>query len=627
MKKSLILLLSLLTFGLFAQNIPPQAINFQGVAIDKDGVPVPGMDELGNPIPNKAIRVRFSILAGGSQANASYVEEHLTNTDEYGRFNLAIGRGTASVGTFSGIQWGDTAHFLKVEIDLSGIGANYSLTSIQEFLSVPYALYAKTAGNSNGNDNDPDPTNEIQNLNINGNQLSISSGNSVQLPVSTDSQTLSLNGNALSITNGNSVQLPVSTDSQTLSLTGNTLNILNGNAVQLPISLDNDTTNELQTLSLNGDTLRISNGNSVLIGSNNSTSTAVNKTPENLCFAGGQFVDFTSLFSIYNTINIAWISSKYVLAFCYNYGQTQPATLMRINRITGNFNPIATNLTTGLTYGGCTDSILFFFGNNVIYWLNINNTSSNLTSTNSYSNNTGNRLIDLKTNALYIEYPSGWYRYNYLNNSYLPLTLPSGPKTLIGADSLLVGSNIYNTNNSTIITNLNLSNYTETPVRIGPYILYESTSNPGNYARIKYHNINTGLGGDLTNNYGYGNSWGSFIDPINFSLNVIDKKLIVEYYGDPFKRINNHLINASSVTTVSGYGSGSGSYYFLSNAKELLEINVTGYVSTFKYGGFSNYGYDLSRRGNYTFVQFNESFGCHNGEIKKFPGIIIYDAL
>lgn len=615
MKKSLILLLSLLTLGLFAQNIPPQAINFQGVAIDKDGVPVPGMDELGNPIPNKAIRVRFSILAGGSQANASYVEEHLTNTDEYGRFNLAIGLGTASIGTFSGIQWGDTAHFLKVEIDLSGIGTNYSLTSIQEFLSVPYALYAKTSGSSNGNDNDPDPTNELQNLNINGNQLSISSGNSVQLPVSTDSQTLSINGNALSIANGNTIQLPVSTDSQTLSLTGNTLSILNANAVQLPVSLDNDTTNELQTLSLNGDTLQISNGNSVLIGSNNSTSPAVAKTPDNLCFTGGQFVDFTSLFSIYNTINAAWITSKYILAFCYNYGQTQPATLVRINRITGNFNPIATNLPSGLSYGGCTDSILFFFGNNVIYWLNINNTSSNFTSTNSFGNNNGNRLIDIKTNALYIEYPSGWYRYNYSNNSYLPLTLPSGPKTLIGADSLLVGSNIYNTNNSTIITNLSLSNYIESPVRIGSYIIYESKLNQGT-GQIKFHNLSTGIGGDLTNNY----SSSTNSDPVNFSQNVIDKKLIVEYYGDPFKRINNHSINASSATSV-------GAYSLLSNAKELLEISVNGYVSTFKYGGFSNYGYSISRSGNYTFVHFNESFGCHNGEIKKFPGIVIYDAL
>jgi hypothetical protein len=271
MKKLLTLIAFVAVLGLTAQNIPPQAINFQGVAIDKNGIPVPGMDEMGNPIQNSAIRVRFSILTGSATGTISYQEEHLTSTDEFGRFNLEIGRGTAINGTFTGINWGGDKHFLQVEVDLSALGTNYTLASIQEFLSVPYALYAKTAGSTG--DGDTDPTNEIQQLSLSGNLLTISGGNTVTLPSSSDNQTLSivgttltisngnsvvipdaqtlsLNGTSLSISNGNTVSIPANTDSQTLTLSGNSLSISNGNSVTLPTSLDNDTTNELQSIYL-----------------------------------------------------------------------------------------------------------------------------------------------------------------------------------------------------------------------------------------------------------------------------------------------------------------------------------------------------------------------------------------
>jgi hypothetical protein len=267
MKKLITLIVVLFGLQAVAQNIPPQVINFQGVAIDKNGIPVPGMDEIGNPIQNSAIRVRFSILTGTATGNISYQEEHLTTTDEFGRFNLEIGRGTATNGVFSAINWGGDKQFLQVEVDLSALGTNYTLASVQEFLSVPYALYAKTAGSTG--DGDTDPTNEIQTLSLTGNLLEISSGNTVTLPSQTlsivgstltisggnsvvipDAQTLSISGSTLSISNGNSVSIPANTDNQTLSISGSSLSILNGNNVTLPASLDNDTLNEIQDLYL-----------------------------------------------------------------------------------------------------------------------------------------------------------------------------------------------------------------------------------------------------------------------------------------------------------------------------------------------------------------------------------------
>ena len=242
----------------YGQNGAPQSINFQGVAIDKNGIPVPGMDELGTPLPNKSIRVRFSVLNGSTQGIAVFKEEHLTQTDEFGRFNLAIGRGDNVSGSFSGINWGENTHFLKVEIDLTGIGTDYRLASVQEFLSVPYALYAEAA-KSNPNDHDRDSTNELQLLQLTGNLLEISSGNAVTLPDDNDQQVLSITGSTLSISNGNSVAIP---DQQTLSITGSSLSISNGNSIQLPPDSDQ------QSLALAGTTLSISNGNSVVLPPN-----------------------------------------------------------------------------------------------------------------------------------------------------------------------------------------------------------------------------------------------------------------------------------------------------------------------------------------------------------------------
>jgi hypothetical protein len=242
----------------YGQNGAPQSINFQGVAIDKNGIPVPGMDELGTPLPNKSIRVRFSVLNGSTQGIAVFKEEHLTQTDEFGRFNLAIGRGDNVSGTFSGINWGENTHFLKVEIDLTGIGTDYRLASVQEFLSVPYALYAEAA-KSNPNDHDRDSTNELQLLQLTGNLLEISSGNAVTLPDDNDQQVLSITGSTLSISNGNSVAIP---DQQTLSIAGSSLSISNGNSIQLPPDSDQ------QSLALAGTSLSISNGNSVVLPPN-----------------------------------------------------------------------------------------------------------------------------------------------------------------------------------------------------------------------------------------------------------------------------------------------------------------------------------------------------------------------
>lgn len=286
MKRFLLLSFLFISLGIQAQNVPPQAINFQGVAIDKNGVPVPGMDEVGNPIQNASIRIRFTVLMGSATGTPSYQEEHLTNTDEFGRFNLEIGRGTALLGQFTDINWGADRHFLKVETDLTGIGSAYTLSSVQEFLSVPYALYAKTAGNSSAA-GDQDSTNEIQQL--------------------------SLNGTALSLSKANTVNLPADLDAQQLQVSGNTLSISGGNNVQLPVSLDNDTTNELQDLFVDaqGNLKLTKSGTSIPLPKSNSLGSIKNIPSSSYCLYPKNVIATDSM----NSYSVAYENDTQIVVY------------------------------------------------------------------------------------------------------------------------------------------------------------------------------------------------------------------------------------------------------------------------------------------------------------------------
>jgi|GEM_PF-754474 len=119
-----------------------------------------------------------------------------------------------------------------------------------------------------------DTDTDAQTLALQGNTLSISNGNSVQLPpfvevdgsVTNELQTLSQSGNVITLSNnGGSFTLPTftDTDAQSLSLVGNNLTISNGNTVVLPTYTDTDN----QSLTLTGNTLSIANGNSIVLPS------------------------------------------------------------------------------------------------------------------------------------------------------------------------------------------------------------------------------------------------------------------------------------------------------------------------------------------------------------------------
>lgn len=103
----------------------------------------------GQLLSNQSIAVRVSILQGSPAGAEIYAERLTGNTNANGLVSLEIGTGTVITGTFASINWPAGSYYLKTETDPAG-GTNYTITGTSQLLSVPYAMYAKSAGNSGG---------------------------------------------------------------------------------------------------------------------------------------------------------------------------------------------------------------------------------------------------------------------------------------------------------------------------------------------------------------------------------------------------------------------------------------------------------------------------------------------
>jgi uncharacterized protein (TIGR02145 family) len=128
-----------LTTGVFAQS--PQRMSYQAVVRNTGGVLQ----------ANQAVGMKISILQGSATGTPVYVETHTTTTNGNGLATIEIGGGTIVTGTFAGINWSGGTYFIKTETDPAG-GTNYTITGTSQILSVPYALYAKTAKTADYND-------------------------------------------------------------------------------------------------------------------------------------------------------------------------------------------------------------------------------------------------------------------------------------------------------------------------------------------------------------------------------------------------------------------------------------------------------------------------------------------
>ena len=154
MKKITTIIASLLlcVVSLFAQ--APDMFTYQAVVRNASN----------SLVANAQVGMRVSILQGSANGSAVYVETQTATTNANGLVTLSIGGGSVQQGTFANIDWANGPFFLKTETDPNG-SSNYSITTTQQLLSVPYALYAKTAENGFSGDYN-DLTNKPQNVSV-----------------------------------------------------------------------------------------------------------------------------------------------------------------------------------------------------------------------------------------------------------------------------------------------------------------------------------------------------------------------------------------------------------------------------------------------------------------------------
>ena len=147
MKKILLpLICSFYYFSLFAQQAPPQGINYQAMVYAPNGNQQVGVNSAGQlPANTEAVEVRFT-LEEGNNGPVIYEEIHNDTTDQYGLLETIIGTGlptSNSPGNFNQIDWSLGDPYLRVSITLVQSGT--TVTSYQKLWSVPYALYAGQA--------------------------------------------------------------------------------------------------------------------------------------------------------------------------------------------------------------------------------------------------------------------------------------------------------------------------------------------------------------------------------------------------------------------------------------------------------------------------------------------------
>ena len=202
----------------------PDAFKYQAVLRNSEGEIISGQE----------VSLKISIINESPTGDVAYSESHAATTSDLGMVSLTIGEGTVVSGNFQLIPWSESDKFLKIEIDESG-GSSFSELGTFQLLSVPYALFAKDAGNKD--DADADPTNELQVISISSDTISLENGGFVKLPIVNvddadadpvnELQNLSLINDTLEISDGNKIVLPY--DSSQWAINGNKIYYNTGN--------------------------------------------------------------------------------------------------------------------------------------------------------------------------------------------------------------------------------------------------------------------------------------------------------------------------------------------------------------------------------------------------------------
>jgi len=138
MKKIFALFTAILLMAtLWAQS--PDKMSYQAVIRDLSD----------NLITDTQIGMQISILQGTANGTPVYAETQEPRTNANGLVSIEIGTGTTN-DDFASIDWTNGPYFIETKKAIAPPLTNYTITGTSQLLSVPYALYAKTAGRVTG---------------------------------------------------------------------------------------------------------------------------------------------------------------------------------------------------------------------------------------------------------------------------------------------------------------------------------------------------------------------------------------------------------------------------------------------------------------------------------------------
>ena len=166
--KQFVKLILLLIFAQHTFAQAPGAFSYQAVVRDADGM----------IISNQEVEIGIEIIQGAADSTAVYKESFSQNTSTTGVISISVGTGNILSGDFHAIDWTTGTYFLKTIFNGTEMGTT-------QILSVPYALYSSIADSVRA---------ESQVLSLEGNVLSISGGNSIELPIETSKQSILITG-------------------------------------------------------------------------------------------------------------------------------------------------------------------------------------------------------------------------------------------------------------------------------------------------------------------------------------------------------------------------------------------------------------------------------------------------
>jgi len=138
--------LMLVVSTLFAQ--VPSQFSYQALVRGADG----------QVVANGNVGLRLTLLQGSDSGPAVWTSTQTVTTNANGVLSAVVGGEGTSLGS---VDWSQGPYYLRSEVDPTG-GSNYELVTVQQLLSVPYALRAATVESHTV----PDPTDEMDAVNL-----------------------------------------------------------------------------------------------------------------------------------------------------------------------------------------------------------------------------------------------------------------------------------------------------------------------------------------------------------------------------------------------------------------------------------------------------------------------------